>query len=158
MRTMSRIQIENRWRRLALVVLAALMLTLVVTAVGTAGTNKNSCDQPQKAQRLNKAPTLHFERGTLRRDAFRRWTLDGETALVFTRQSVVFDKVTGVQTGELREGRPVLLSGHYVGSSLVVHTCSLLDPFQKPDSTIPIDLEAAIASGHAKIVTEDFPR
>ena len=155
MRAKLRIQTENRWRRLALVALATLMLTLVVTAVST---NQSRCDQPQKAQRLNKAPTLHFERGTLRRDAYRRWTLDGETALVFTRQSVVFDKVAGVQTGELREGRPVSLSGHYVGSSLVVHTCSLLDPYQKSDSTIPIDLEAAIASGRAKIVTEDFPR
>ena len=158
MRAMLRIQTENRWRRLALVALATLLLTLIATAVGTAGMNQSRCDQPQKAQRLNKAPTLHFERGTLRRDAYRRWTLDGETALVFTRQSVVFDKVAGVQTGELREGRPVSLSGHYVGSSLVVHTCSLLDPFQKSDSTIPIDLEAAIASGRAKIVTEDFPR
>jgi len=158
MRAKLSIQTENRWRRLTLLGLATLMLTLVVTAVGTAGTYKSSCDQPQKAQRLNKAPTLHFERGTLQRDAFSRWTLDGETALVFTRKSVVFDKVTGVQTGELREGRPVLLSGHYVGSSLVVHTCSLLDPYQKTASTIPIDLEAAIASGRVEVITEDFPR
>jgi hypothetical protein len=151
-------QTKNRWHRLTLLALATLIVMLLAAAVGSAGTYKSSCDQPQKAQRLDKAPKLHFERGTLQRDAFSRWTLDGETALVFTRQSVVFDKVTGVQTGELREGRLVLLSGHYVGSSLVVHTCSLLDPYQKPVSTIPIDLEAAIASGRAKIVTEDFPR
>jgi hypothetical protein len=151
-------QTKNRWRRLTLLGLATLMVMLLAAAAGSAGTYMSSCDQPQKAQRLDKAPMLHFERGTLQRDAFSRWTLDGETALVFTRKSVVFDKVTGVQTGELREGRPVLLSGHYVGSSLVVHTCSLLDPYQKTASTIPIDLEAAIASGRVEVITEDFPR
>jgi len=139
----------HRWRCLLRLGTMALLALLLAAAFATAGQKKER-DEPRSAEFLNKAPTQHFERGTLRRDIRNRWTLDGKKPLVFTRESLVSDNVVGSANASLSDGRVVIVSGHYIGASMVVHTCTLLDPYRDEESTGVLDLDAGAGDGLQK--------
>ena len=137
----------HSWRRLLLLGAVAMLVLLLAAAFAAAGQKDKDRSEPKRAVLLNKAPTLHFVRGTLRRDANNGWTLNGDRPVLFTSESLVRDSVTGNQKAFPAEGRVAILSGHYAGASLVVHTCTLRDPYREQERVGTLDLDANPGAG-----------
>jgi hypothetical protein len=110
-----------------LVLVAALIAAVAVPSALALGLKKDKNHKPpQRARCLNRAPTLYFERGTLQRDGFRSWLLDGRP-VAFTKQSCVVDELAPGSPASPHAGRIAVVTGHKVGGTLVVHQATLLD-------------------------------
>ena len=144
-------QSGHSWRRLLLFGAVAMLVLLLAAAFAAAGQKDKDRSEPKKAVLLNKAPTLRFVRGTLRRDASNRWTLNGDRPVIFTSESLVRDGVTGNQEAMPSEGRVAIISGHHAGASLVVHTCTLRDPYREQERVGTLDLDANAGAGLPKM-------
>ncbi len=144
-------QSGHSWRRLLLFGAVAMLVLLLAAAFAAAGQKDKDRSEPKRAVLLNKAPTLHFVRGTLRRDARNGWTLNGERPVLFTSESLVRDSVTGDQEAYPAEGRVAILSGYYGGASLVVRTCTLLNPYRDQERVGTLNLDLNAGEGLAKM-------
>jgi len=144
-------QSGHRWRRLLLLGAVAMLVLLLAAAFAAAGQKDKNRSEPKRAVLLNKAPTLYFVRGTLQRDGFNGWTLNGDRPVIFTGESFVRDSVTGNQKAFPTEGRTVIISGAYAGASLVVRTCTLLNPYRDQERVGTLDLDAIAGEGLQKM-------
>ena len=140
-------QSGHSWRRFLLLGAVAMLVLLLAVAFAAAGQKDKDRSEPKRAVLLNKAPTLHFVRGTLQRDGFNGWTLNGDRPVLFTGESLVRDSVDGNQKAFPAEGRVAILSGHYAGASLVVHACTLRDPYREQERVGTLDLDAIAGAG-----------
>lgn len=133
---------HGKQRLLLLLTGVTMLVLLLAVAFAAAGQKEKNRSEPKKAVMVNEAPKIDFVRGTLRRGAYDNWTLDGDQPVLFTKDSFVRDDLTGATNAAPTEGRTAIINGHYVGATLVVRTCCLLDPFRDQESIGTRDLDA----------------
>jgi len=157
---MTRAMTKQDGKRLRRLLMFAAVVLLVLTMVGAAGAwgKKKAKQEPKRGKNLNKAPTLAFETGMLQRGAFSGWTISDKLPVAFTERTVIIDEANGNQVVEdPYEGRRVSVSGHYVGGTLVLHTCKMRDPLNLSEHQETLTYEEAVEQGVIKILPEDTP-
>jgi hypothetical protein len=134
-----------------LVLVVALVAALAVPSALAWGLKKSKDRKPpQRARCLNRAPTLHFERGTLQRSGHHGWLLDSRP-IAFTKESRVVDQLDpGVRTSP-REGRTAVVMGHRIGGTLVVRQATLLDPWAE------VEVNVTVLPGEEETVLPPMP-
>lgn len=146
-------------RRLRRLLVFAAVVLLVLAMAGAAGAwGKKKKSKPKVGKNLNKAPTLYFESGTLRRGSFSGWNLDDKTPVAFTERTVIIDEANGNQIVEQPyEGRRVAVSGTYASGTLVLRTCKMRDPMNVNEHQETLTMEEAIERGIIRQLPEDTP-
>lgn len=139
------------WRRLGLVIsVAILIVTMTAPSVLAWGRSRDNDPEPmRKAKCLDRAPTLHFNRGTLSRDGFRGWLLNN-TPVVFTSESRITDQLNPTREASPVEGRIAVVTGPRVGTTIIVRQAVLLDPWAEIEVNVtaqPGEAESVIPPG-----------